>query len=90
MIKIEIGKAIERIEKYPFEVELDKKYRGIIEKRITIKAGNEYEVGKLEYCDKDTNEWFAMDVDSNYNWVAETIENYSNKLGIGEPRKEEN
>jgi hypothetical protein len=90
MIKIEIGKAIERIEKYPFEVELDKKYRGIIEKRITIKSGNEYEIDKIEYCDRDTNEWFQMEMDNNYVWVAETIENYARKLGIGEPKKDEN
>ena len=90
MIKIEIGKAIERVEKYPFEVELDKKYRGLIEKRITIKAGNEYEIATIEYCDKDTSEWFSMEVDNNYIWVSETIENYARKLGIGEPKKDEN
>jgi len=70
MIKIEIGHAIERVEKFPFEVELDKQYRGIIEKMIRVNATTEYEVEKLEYRDKDTGEWFAMDVDNNYIWVS--------------------
>jgi hypothetical protein len=75
------GKQTRRKDYIPFEVELDKCYRGEIERTYDGRK-YVYEIDWLEYQD-DLGEWNRPDVNSAYPfWIDDTLIKYAEKYGI--------
>jgi hypothetical protein len=81
------GKQTRRKDYIPFEVELDKCYRGEIERTYDGKK-HTYEIDWLEYQD-DIGDWYKPDVNSAYPfWIDDTLIKYAEKYGIDTDAKQ--
>ena len=83
------GKQTRRKDYIPFEVELNKCYRGEIERTYDGKK-NTYEIDWLEYQD-EMGEWHKPDMNAAYPfWIDDTLINYAEKYGIDTEAKQTN
>jgi hypothetical protein len=83
MIQLKLGNKLKQVDTFPFEIELDLKYRGEIERTMSENAKNEYDVCNLEYLD-DMGDWQKVE-DKNYT-AENTIIRYCERFGIADDK----